>query len=162
MFRFIYTETMLRMATAVFALLSILAAPAASAACMARCDLVSALPAAMCHKKAHAQMGPHVDHMEHVHPMSTSDQDSDRDMAVQPRGQHSHLIPLTCHSAVCTSVVPARPARAVLSVQRLAVPAYLLRIAACNSSPPVCWGDKPDGCRTTDNFPLAPHLPLRI
>ncbi len=146
------------MSTALLALVSILVAPAASVACMARCDAAaSTRQSAVCHHETHAQ-AQHLNHDGHMHQMAANGHDADAAFA----GQHRHTSSLACHSAACSSAIPARPARALLSSQPLAASLYL-RPSVANKLPSL---DVPAGWHSS--FSLAFNLscstcpPLRI
>ena len=148
---------MMRIATAMLALLSLLAAPAVSVACGTRCDLKTAHRSPACHGHASAP----VDHAVHAHSMPMPDQGSGAAMADQERGEHPHLLSAACHSGICATAVPAQPAPAIVYVWRVAAISCSSVIALCNSSLAAKANDGSEPSPAVD-YPPGASAPLRI
>lgn len=152
---------MVRMATALLTLVCILAAPTISITCMVRCEAISANQPPVCHEGTHAKLEPGADHRGHVHHALMADQNAKKSIGGQHAQQHRHLNSSTCRNAVCSSVTPSRPARAILSLRRTAAPAYMPQTAFFYSPPPS--GSEGHTLRhALDRLPLSASVPLRI
>lgn len=99
---------MLRIATALMALISVLGAPLVSSACTVRCDAPAMHQTTVCHMKAHARMGAHVHHMDGAEMVSG---DSESALQVSQNQQHLQFNFLSCHTALCVSMRPTRVMR---------------------------------------------------
>lgn len=88
---------MLRTATALLALISVLAVPMISSACMLRCESSPIhTSAAVCHEKAHQQVRSHMHDMEHMPGVT------------RQTLPHMRLASLPCHTVMCSSMKPAQ------------------------------------------------------
>lgn len=154
-----YTEQgMIRIATALVALLSIVAAPTASAVCSACCTRPISRQLTICHDKAHARLGPHMHHMDHVHVVAP---DSDPSAVVRECDHQLLGSRLTCEGTHCASAAPAHTAFAASPPHPTQLPSCAPAIA---TSPHTIArpSRSPDICRIAINPALSPSAPLRI
>lgn len=149
---------MLRVATALIALISVLGAPLVSSACTVRCDAPAMHQVAVCHVKAHAHMGVHAHHMHGAEVVS-----GDSESALQVSQNQQHLQPnsLNCHTAVCVSMRPTRVMRAEI----------VSHSTTLNPEPSahIFYSSPPDPCSSSamlscpeDISSLSTFSPLRI
>lgn len=155
---------MIRVATALIALLSVLSTPIASAMCTVCCQRPVEHKLTVCRDKAHVQLGSHVDHMNHAHGVTQELVAQESDAKVSVRGcehqwQSHHQ---SCQNAACLSakLVPA-PVASVLTHQ-LQHPSHLIATAIGStfaiSNPP----GPPGLCRITSDSSKFASAPLRI
>ena len=155
----LYWYCMLRIATALMALISVLSTPVVWSACVARCDASAMHQVAVCHAKAHARMGLHVHHMHGAEVVSA---DSESAFQVSQNQQHLEFNFLSCHTAVCVSMRPARAMRAEVVSQDVTIdPEPSANIFY--SSPPHQWRSSSAmlGCPANVSSPGS-SSPLRI
>jgi len=150
---------MLRVATALIVLSSLLSAPLASAVCMDCCSRTVEHQLSLCHDKAHAHLGPHVDHMNHVHMVT---QDSGASAVIQQCDHQLQAGRLSCHRAACLSARPVQTSVPSASAHELQISSHLLASTIGSSHTTASPRRPPDICRNaTDRFPSA-SAPLRI
>ena len=135
----ILNHEMVRIATAFIALLSVLSTPIASAICTGCCQRSLEHQVTACHDKAHAHLGPHVHHMNHVHMVA---QDSDAGVVVQQSDHQFQDRGLRCQRAACLSAKPVQASVASVPANQLQITAQLLTVTTC-SSPPTARADPP-------------------
>ena len=114
---------MIRAATALIVLFSVLSAPVASAVCSECCNRSVKHRLPLCPDKAHAHLGPHLHHMNHVHMVT---QDSDANVVVQHcehQLQDSHL---SCHNAACESAKLVQASVASAPAHQLQISSHLI------------------------------------
>lgn len=155
----ILNREMMQMATALITVLSVLSAPIASAICRQCCQHPLEHQLAFCHDKAHARLGPHVHHMDHVR-MDT--QESDADTVVQQCEHEWQNGRPRCQRTGCLSAKPVQVSVVSVSAHQLRVPSLLIATPICSSltiSGPL---QPPGDCRIgIDSSPSA-SAPLRI
>lgn len=123
---------MVRVSTAVAVLLSFLAAPLTSAACMARCGsfLVHQHPPG--HEKTYAYVGPHVHHMSHVHVVNPEEEPSVGSRQEQPK----HITaPMACPNGTCATKSEAVPGMMAVRSATLQASIFLQAITVDGSLP---------------------------
>ena len=134
----LYWYFMLRIATALIALVSILGTPVVSSACITRCDAPAMHQIAVCHMKTHARMGIHVHHMHGAEVVSS---DSESALQVSQNQQHLQFSSLNCHTAVCVSMRLTRVMRAEIVSDSMTL----------NPQPAanIFYSSPPDHCRSS-------------
>ena len=150
---------MLRVATALMALISVVSAPVVWSACNTRCDAPAMHQAAVCHVKAHARMGAHVHHM---HAVDVGSGDSESAFQAPQDQQHLQFNFLSCHTAVCVSMRPTHVMRAEIVSQSVTLDREL--------SANVFYSSPPDHCGSSSAMHSCPanvsspgsSSPLRI
>ena len=106
---------MIRVSTALLALLSIVATPLASMVCMTRCGLFLMHQHPVCHDKSHAYTGSHTHRMNHVHMVNRTEP-----VLAAHDEQSRHLVASSgCLSGSCMSMSPAVPRRTTVQVSEL-------------------------------------------
>lgn len=128
----ILSDTMMRVTTALVLLFSLLSAPIASAVCRDCCDPSVEHQIPLCHDKAHAHLGPHMHHMNHVHMVS---QDSDASVMVQQCDHQIQSRRLSCHSAPCLSAKPVPASVASIPANQLQIISQFPTVTICSSLP---------------------------
>lgn len=128
----ILNNTMMRAATALIALMSILSAPVASAACGDCCNRLGEHQLPPCHDKAHAHLGPHTHHMNRLHMVT---QDSDASVAIRPCDHRWRDSRSSCQRAACLSTKPFRGSVASIPAQQLQMFLHLLATTNDSSLP---------------------------
>ncbi len=123
-----WTAKMMRIATSLIAMLSVLSAPIASAVCAECCQRPIEHHVTLCHNKAHAQPGPH---MRHMNRMQMVTQESDSHAIIQPCDHQLLDRRLRCHIAACLWAGPIQTSIA-------SVPAHHLPIASPLIATPIC------------------------
>lgn len=113
---------MIRTATALLALISVLGVPMVSSACMARCDSTPLRASvAVCHEKTHQHSGSYLHGMHH--PASAS----------RENGQDIQAASLPCHTVACSSMKPARMMRFQITSRDSSVVSSVAANGECNS-----------------------------
>jgi len=152
---------MIRISTALLAMLSLLATPLVSIACTARCELFLMHQHPLCHEKAHEYMGPHVHHMNHVHMVS-----EEREPVVVSRiEQFSKVLaaPPCCPTSACARLAPAVSRRTTAVRSSKLEASSFTPAAAVRGSPPTCSRNSlKNVVATSDTLPCSTSAPLRI
>ncbi len=148
----------MRAATTLIALLSFLSAPIASAPCSDCCQRPLEHQLASCHHKAHAHLGPHVHHMNHVRMVTRA---SDGDAVVQPYTRQFQNRRLSCHSAPCLRAKTVHASVASIPASELDPPAHLTAtpISGSDVSDPL---RPPRACLMAMISTQSASAPLRI
>ena len=149
----------MRVTTALIALLSVLSAPTVSALCKNCCQRPLEHQLAVCHNQAHASLGPHMHHMNHVHMVT---QESDANAVVQ-RCQHQLQDGrVSCQTAACLSARPIQTSAASADAVQLRLASQL--IATTIVSSPAISGPllPPAACRLAISSYQSASVPLRI
>lgn len=151
---------MMRAATALIVLLSVLSAPVASAVCRDCCNQRAENQPTVCHDQAHARLSPHLHHFNQMH-LVTEESNAG---AVIP--QWNHRLPddrFGCDSAVCVSVKPIHAfVASALSHQRH-IPAHLLEMTTIRGSGASASPSRsPDEARIAIYSSPSRSAPLRI
>jgi hypothetical protein len=151
----ILIDRMVRAATALIVLFSVLSAPIAPAVCIPCCNRPAPHELPLDHDKAPAQPGPHVHHMNHVHMVT---QDPDGNVGVQKCDHQLQASRLSCRTTVCRSAEPVQASASVPThpLQGLIATTMGGAVTISGSLSP------PGACRiTVPSFPTA-AAPLRI
>jgi hypothetical protein len=150
---------MMRTATTLIALLSVLLAPIAPAMCTKCCHSPFEQQFALRHDKAHAHLGRHAHHANHVH---TVTQDTDANILAQRCGHQLQENRLSGNSAACLTAKPVQPSAAFIPRHPLQPPLNL--IATSISGSPTIPGPlrPPDLYQTAINSSQSASAPLRI
>ena len=150
---------MIRIATAVIAVLSVLSTPIASAICTDCCPHLLEHQVTVCHDKAHAHLGPHIDHMNHVHMVT---RDSDASVVIQQCDHQFQNRRLSCQSVACLSAKPVQASVASVPANQLPITSQLPTITIGSSLPPA-QAHPPSGVhgKEISSHSLTP-APLRI
>lgn len=155
----ILKREMIRIATALITLLSVLSTPVASAMCSECCQRPVEHKVTLCHDHTHAQLGPHVHHLNHVHMIA---QESDAKAAVQRCKHELQSHRQSCQSAACLSAKPVQVSAAPVATDQLEPPSHLIVTAICasltisNPLPP------PRSLRKANDYSQSASAPLRI
>ena len=148
---------MLRVATALIVLFSLASAPLATAVCMGCCNQSVEHRLSLCPDKAHAQLGPHVHHMNNVHMVT---QESEASIVTQECDRQLPEGRLRCHTSAC---LEARPVQAsVVSLHQQPMPLHILVSAMCISLSIAARRRPPDAFRTQISSSPSASVPLRI
>ena len=131
--RIAYTKRhMMRAATVLIVLFSMLSVPIASAVCGDCCNRSIEHKLPLCHNKAHAHLGPHVDHMNHVHMVT---QDSDASVAIQRCDHELRARGVNCHIAGCVSARPVQTSVVPAPSNQQQIHSHLFASTVCSSLP---------------------------
>ena len=149
----------MRAATALIALLSVLPGPIVSAICTECCQHSAEHQVTICQDKAHAPLGPHLHHMNHVHMIT---QGSDASVVVQQCEHQLQDGHRSCQSTRCLSGKPVQASVASVPAHRLQGSSLLVAAAICScltTSGPV----RPPGAyRIALSSSQSAAAPLRI
>lgn len=155
---------MVRVATAVLAILLVFSAPIASAMCIDCCEqpLKQRTTKAVCHDNAQAHLAQA--NSSHVHHMHMAAQKSDA--VVQECDRQSLERPLSCQSDVCADAIPAKLTIASAPAHELRISSRLAASATGNSltiTPVIVTSSGPPHIcqKGIDSFSSA-SAPLRI
>src|SRR5215469_14152591 len=142
---------MMRIPVALLVLVSIVATPLASMACMARCKPGVMNQHRACREKAHEYIGSHVNHMNHGQMLS-----QEREPALAASHDHSrHLISSwSCPNGSCASMSAAVPARTRVRTAKLEISSCMAPITECGSPP----ANSQDSRENFEHPFLAGHL----
>jgi hypothetical protein len=155
----ILNNTMMRAATVLMVLLSMVSAPFASAVCRDCCDRSVEHQLPRCHDKAHAHLGPHVHHMNHVRMVGD---DSDSTIAIQRCDHQFRDGRLSCHTRACLSARPVQSSVVSALSHQQPIPSHLPASLICSSvtrgGPP----RPPDAFRTNISSSIPASVTLRI
>lgn len=155
----ILNDAMMRAATVLIVLFSILSAPVASAVCSDCCGRFVEHRLPVCHDKAHAHLGPHAHHMNHMHMVT---QDSDAYVVLQQCAYQLQDGRLRCHHATCLSANPVQLAGDSVPANQLAVSSHLIA-TTISSSLTMSGGLHPPGaCPIAISSSHSASAPLRI
>ena len=150
---------MMRAATALIMLFSVLSAPIASAVCGECCNRSVEHQLPLYHDKAHAPLGPHVHHMNHV-PMVM--QDSDAHSVVRHCEHQIEGRRLSCHTPACFGARPVQPSAASVPAHQLRVRPHLIA-STISCSGAISGRLRPPGvCRIEISSAPSASVPLRI
>lgn len=148
----------MRIPTALLVLVSLVATPLASTACMARCEFFVMHQHLPCGEKTHEHIGRHVDHMNHVH---TVNQSTEQAVAAHYE-QARHLVASwNCPNGSCATMKPAVPRSATIRASELHASSYV---------PTMMHGSSPASSENLSNIagflldtsPAGISAPLRI
>jgi hypothetical protein len=155
----ILNDTVMRAATVLIVMFSMLSAPLASAVCRDCCNRSVEHQLPICHDKAHAHLGPHVHHMNHVHMVTD---DSDARSVTQDCDHQFHDSRLSCHTAACLSAKPLQTPVVSAPSNQQQIPSHLLATAICSSLTISRQLRPPGECRLTISSSQSASVPLRI
>ena len=123
---------MTRIATAIIALLSVLSTPIASAIGTGCCQRPLGHRVTACHDKAHAHLGVHVHHMNHLDRVAP---DSDASVVVEPCDHQFQNRRLGCHRADCQDARPVQASVASVPANQRPVTSQFPTVTICTSLP---------------------------
>jgi hypothetical protein len=155
----ILNGAMLRVATALIVLFSLASAPLVSAVCRDCCNRSVVQPIPLCHDKAHAHLGPHVHHMNHVHMVSD---DSDAKITIEQCDHQFRDSRLSCHAAACLSARPVQASVVSAASHEQKIPLHLVASGICSSLPVGTPRRPRDAFRTRISSSPSASVPLRI
>jgi len=150
---------MMRLATALIALVSFLSTPVVSGMCADCCQRSIEHQMTVCRDSGHAHLGRHVHHMNHVHMVT---QGSVASVAIRHCDHPSSGSRLSCQSTACLSAKSVQASVASVPAHRLQGSSPL--IAATTSSSLTISGPlrSPEACRVTTRSSQTTSAPLRI
>jgi hypothetical protein len=123
---------MIRVATTLAALLSILSTAIASAICTHCCQRQLEHQLTACQDKAHAHLGPDVHPMNHVHMVA---QDSDASVVVQECDHQFQNRHLGCQTSACLTAKPVQASVASVPANQPPITPQFLTVTLCGSVP---------------------------